>query len=124
MRLELYGCPYLNSILSYQSPSGEEFSPGVVLKDVFDGLGILSDGVIGTDILFSKHAMVEGSKQSVFHYLFKLFISAINWIGWTKNRSPLQLEFLLKSLQRISAVSFLTYNKPDVGIEVRYFQIK
>ena len=70
MRVEVHGCPYRSPLSSYKSPLGEEFSPGVILEDVYDGdeeegilsggLGLLTDGVFGKDSIFVQQKIVKG----------------------------------------------------------------
>ena len=73
MRVEVHGCPYRSPLSSYKSPHGEEFSPGVILEDVYDGeeeegilsggLGLLTDGVLGKDSIFVQQKIVEGKVE-------------------------------------------------------------
>jgi hypothetical protein len=73
MRVEVYGCPYISQISSYQAPQGEEFSPHIFLEDIYDGekdglilrggLGLLSDGNIGKHLSFTQHGIGEGIKS-------------------------------------------------------------
>ena len=70
MRVEVYGCPHTSPVRSYQAPQGEEFSHHVFLEDIYDGekegdiltggLGLLSDGVIGTELAFTHHGISLG----------------------------------------------------------------
>ena len=70
MRVEVHGCPYISPLSFYKSPPGEEFSPGVILEDVYDGeeeegilsggLGVLTDGVLGNESIFIQQKIVQG----------------------------------------------------------------
>ena len=74
MRVEVYGCPYMNPVVSYTAPAGDEFAPGVYLEDVYDGaggsggLGLLTDGQTGTDLSFSGPGLSSGILINSAHY--------------------------------------------------------
>ena len=75
MRVEVYGCPHTSPIRSYLAPQGEEFSHHVFLEDIYDGgkegniltggLGLLSDGIIGTQLAFTHHGISQGSIRAL-----------------------------------------------------------
>ncbi|EEC16624.1 discoidin domain receptor, putative, partial [Ixodes scapularis] len=110
MRIELYGCPWTQGILSYSIPQGERRGTDVDLSDVtYDGmkddsylhggLGQLTDGTAGSDN-------------------FKLDVSGYGkggryeWVGWRNDSlhsQPLELVFEFDTVRNFSA-AFLHCN--------------
>lgn len=108
MRIELYGCPWTQGILSYSIPQGERRGTDVDLSDVtYDGmkddsylhggLGQLTDGTAGNDN-------------------FKLDVSGYGrgyeWVGWRNDSlhsQPLELVFEFDTVRNFSA-AFLHCN--------------
>ncbi|KAL1440566.1 hypothetical protein MTO96_001123 [Rhipicephalus appendiculatus] len=103
MRIELYGCPWTQGILSYSIPQGERRGTDVDLSDatydgikddsyLHGGLGQLTDGVAGSEN-------------------FKLDISGYGkgyeWVGWRNDSlhsQPLELVFEFDAVRNFSAV--------------------
>ena len=79
MRVELYGCMYDSALAYYQAPPGDLFSPHLSLKDIYDGyrednlltkgLGLLTDGHIGSPLAFNSHVKDQGIYEAeiIFH---------------------------------------------------------
>ena len=73
MRVELYGCPYNNPVITYTAPVGDEFSPGVSLLDIYDGseeggvlsggLGLLTDGDTADKFSISESGNITGKSE-------------------------------------------------------------
>uniref|UniRef100_A0A915ATJ7 receptor protein-tyrosine kinase n=1 Tax=Parascaris univalens TaxID=6257 RepID=A0A915ATJ7_PARUN len=102
MRVELYGCLFKDSLLSYSMPQGS-VADGLNMRDssydgqlnttgfLVNGLGKLYDGVTGDDN-FEKHPE--------------------KWVGWRKDiQGPtITIEFLFSEQRNISAISLYTSN--------------
>ena len=58
------------------------------------------------------------SPSWVCHYDENLLLTGSGWVGWTNKKYPLQIVFLLTSLQSLQSVSIAVFNKPDMGIMV------
>ena len=86
MRVEVYGCPYSSPILSYTAPPGDEFARGLYLEDIYDGLsaaggrggssgggglGLLTDGQIGTNQSFAGPGPGTTPSLSFVYLLYK-----------------------------------------------------
>ncbi|XP_065290553.1 discoidin domain-containing receptor 2 isoform X1 [Dermacentor albipictus] len=103
MRIELYGCPWTQGILSYSIPQGERRGTDVDLSDatydgikddsyLHGGLGQLTDGVAGS----------ENFKLDVSGYG-----KGYEWVGWRNDSlhsQPLELVFEFDTVRNFSAV--------------------
>ncbi|CAB4069812.1 DDR2 [Lepeophtheirus salmonis] len=113
MRVEVYGCVYETGLKSYSTPPGDEFSPHVYLSDVYDGeeksrngrmengLGVLTDGVIGGNISYSQHGIK----------------SAPGWVGWKNRKRDVVLIFEFNTLRKFESITFVTHANKDMGIQ-------
>ena len=81
MRVEVFGCLYEDGVVSYSAPPGDEFAPNFYLEDVYDGkeehmdenavegprlingLGLLSDGMMGSNVSFSENGLSSGKQK-------------------------------------------------------------
>ncbi|CAG9531144.1 unnamed protein product [Cercopithifilaria johnstoni] len=111
MRVELYGCPYKDQLLSYTIPEGD-IVDGLNLKDVsydgitnsssgylIKGLGKLYDGAVGLDN-FEKYPE--------------------KWIGWSREKhgGTIIIEVLFAKKKIINAILFHTSNFLKSGAQV------
>uniref|UniRef100_UPI00358EDD9B discoidin domain-containing receptor 2-like isoform X1 n=1 Tax=Myxine glutinosa TaxID=7769 RepID=UPI00358EDD9B len=104
MRVELYGCPWTNNVMSYKIPLGQKlFIPQhgpVCLNDssydgnsdgayLYDGLGQLMDGTVGQDLV--------NNPKGLDH----------DYVGWHKDKFPsstISLELFLNSPHNLTAL--------------------
>ena len=72
-------------------------------------------------MMMSGGGLVSGSSHIITApgSCYKHLVSAPGWVGWTNKKLPLELGFVFSSFQSVECVSVASYNKPDMGIEVR-----
>ncbi|XP_070000871.1 discoidin domain-containing receptor 2-like [Penaeus vannamei] len=109
MRVEVYGCPYTDGLLSYSMPDGDPRGGDGALRDLtYDGarkdgwlsggLGQLTDGETG-HTNFRVDALGRGR--------------GYEWIGWkndTRQTRPVEITFEFDSVRNFSAVHIYTNN--------------
>ncbi|KAM6962808.1 discoidin domain-containing receptor 2 [Aplochiton taeniatus] len=87
MRVELYGCEWLDGLVSYNSPTGEQMNlpshpvylndsvyDGAVIHSMTEGLGQLTDGVCGLDDFSHSH-------------VYNVW-PGYDYVGWTNESFP------------------------------------
>ncbi|XP_040040649.2 discoidin domain-containing receptor 2 isoform X4 [Gasterosteus aculeatus] len=84
MRVELYGCEWLDGLVSYNAPAGEQMSlpayfndsvyDGAVIHSMTEGLGQLTDGVCGLDDFSHSH-------------VYNVW-PGYDYVGWTNESFP------------------------------------
>lgn len=87
MRVELYGCEWLDGLVSYNAPAGEQMNlrghpvylndsvyDGAVIYSMTEGLGQLTDGMCGLDDFTQSH---------VYNML-----PGYDYVGWTNESFP------------------------------------
>ncbi|KAM8873847.1 discoidin domain-containing receptor 2 isoform 2-T2 [Spinachia spinachia] len=84
MRVELYGCEWLDGLVSYNAPAGEQMSlpayfndsvyDGAVIHSMTEGLGQLTDGVCGLDDFAQSHVYNAWP--------------GYDYVGWTNESFP------------------------------------
>ncbi|KAL1022615.1 hypothetical protein UPYG_G00029920 [Umbra pygmaea] len=85
MRVELYGCEWLDGLVSYNAPAGEQMNldgepvqlsdsvyDGAVIHSMTEGLGQLTDGLCGPDDFTHRNYVWPGYE----------------WVGWTNESFP------------------------------------
>ncbi|CAF0923382.1 unnamed protein product [Didymodactylos carnosus] len=109
IRLELYGCPSKDGLLSYSMPQGDKRGFNMLFIDntydgknlngtLIDGLGQLTDGVLGTD-----NYLADGGIGKVGY----------DWIGWKKGPerlSSVDLIFNFDNQRNFSLIKIYTNN--------------
>ncbi|XP_054715542.1 discoidin domain-containing receptor 2-like [Uloborus diversus] len=117
MRVEIYGCPYTDGLLSYSMPQGERRGVEVDLSDMtYDGvkddsylhggLGQLTDGVVGDDSF--KHD-VSGMGRGY------------EWVGWKNDSSysrPVEIIFAFDQVRNFSGAYFYCNNMHTKEVQV------
>ncbi|XP_063215521.1 discoidin domain-containing receptor 2-like [Bacillus rossius redtenbacheri] len=117
MRVELYGCPWEQSIVSYAAPRGELAGPDSYLEDLsYDGaldgatmrggLGQLADGLYGDDD-FAPDLDGRGVDK--------------RWVGWlndTRGGQPLEIVFEFDGPREFAAAHVHTNNMFTKGAQV------
>ncbi|XP_028301039.1 discoidin domain-containing receptor 2 [Gouania willdenowi] len=87
MRVELYGCEWLDGLVSYNAPAGEQMSlpayhvylndsvyDGAIIYSMTEGLGQLTDGVFGLDDFTLSH-------------VYNVW-PGYDYVGWNNNSFP------------------------------------
>lgn len=116
MRVELYGCPWNDGILSYSMPQGDKRTPewefydasydGYWNEELQRGLGQLTDGIIGPDYL--KMGYYDYEKNQ-------------GWVGWrndTRNGQPVEIKFEFDRVREFIACYLYTNNQFSKGVQV------
>ncbi|XP_050311862.1 discoidin domain-containing receptor tyrosine kinase B-like isoform X2 [Anthonomus grandis grandis] len=117
MRVELYGCPWEQSLIRYDAPRGEIKEPDVDLEDIsYDGLlegrdmrgglGQLVDGLYGDD---DYQKQLNGEQ------------SGSRWVGWSnefRNGEPLEITIEFDGLREFNAVHLHTNNMFTRGVQL------
>lgn len=117
LRLELYGCPSTDHLISYTIPAGDRRAfdmdfmdktyDGHVSNSVLsNGLGQLIDGDIGPDD-------IRSDTQS-------WALRGFEWIGWKKtlkNRTSIHMKFYFDSIRNFTEIRFHTNNMFSKDIE-------
>ncbi|XP_045125645.1 LOW QUALITY PROTEIN: discoidin domain-containing receptor 2-like [Portunus trituberculatus] len=109
MRVELYGCPYTDGLVSYSMPDGDARGGDYNLRDLtYDGtrrggwlsggLGQLTDGETG-HTNFRVDALGRGR--------------GYEWVGWkndSRQHQPVEITFEFETVRNFSAVHIYTNN--------------
>ncbi|CAM1292183.1 DDR2 (predicted) [Pycnogonum litorale] len=119
LRLEIYGCPWTDGIVSYTAPQGQRRSQnGGDLRDLsydgfledgylFGGLGQLIDGRYGSDSYRLDSDSVD---------------KGYDWVGWRNDsgryRKPLQLIFEFDGVRNFSSVTIHVSNAFKYGVMI------
>ncbi|TGZ50938.1 Uncharacterized protein DBV15_11023, partial [Temnothorax longispinosus] len=116
MRVELYGCPWNDGIVSYSMPQGDKRNNWEFFDATYDGywdgqllrgLGQLTDGRIGP----------ESIKMSYFDN----YDRSQGWVGW-KNESrsghPLEIKFEFDHVREFSAIHIYCNNQFTKDIQI------
>lgn len=109
MRVELYGCPWNDGVVSYSMPQGDKRGNWEFFDASYDGhwsdelrrgLGQLTDGLTGPDNVKK------------------------NWVGWrndTRGGQPLEIKFEFDQVREFSAVNIYCDNKFTKDVQVAYY---
>ncbi|XP_066256010.1 discoidin domain-containing receptor 2-like isoform X2 [Euwallacea similis] len=117
MRVELYGCPWEQSVIKYEAPRGEIKDPDIDLEDIsYDGtlegrdmrggLGQLVDGLYGDD---DYQNQLSGEQ------------SGSRWVGWSsegRNAEPLEMTVEFDGIREFNAVHLHSNNMFTRGVQV------
>lgn len=118
MRVELYGCPWNDGIVSYSMPQGDKRGNWEFFDATYDGywdgqllrgLGQLTDGKIGPD----------NFKMSYYDY-----DRGQGWVGWrndTRSGHPLEIKFEFDHVREFSAVHIFCNNQFTKDVQVSDF---
>lgn len=114
MRVELYGCPWNDGVVSYEMPQGDKRSSWEFFDASYDGywdggelrrgLGQLTDGLIGPD-----------------DYKSGYYERGQGWIGWkndTRVGHPLDIKFEFDRVREFSAVHIFCNNQFTKDVQV------
>ncbi|XP_046678301.1 LOW QUALITY PROTEIN: discoidin domain-containing receptor 2-like [Homalodisca vitripennis] len=108
MRVELYGCPWEQSVISYTAPKGDSefedtsydgFLDGVIMRG---GLGQLVDGLLGSEDFLDEPS---GSR----------------WVGWlndSQDSEPLEIIFEFDGVREFSAMHLHTSHVVTRDVQV------
>lgn len=115
MRVELYGCPWNDGIVSYSMPQGDKRGNWEFFDATYDGywdgqllrgLGQLTDGKVGPDNFkmgYQEYDRVRG------------------WVGWrndTRSGHPLEIKFEFDHVREFSAVHIFCNNQFTKDVQV------
>ena len=120
MRVEVLGCLYEEAVVSYNAPAGDEFAPNFYLEDVYDGdqkedpelggqtqlfngRGVLADGLYGGDVSLKAADSLSYSAQG--------------WVGWNNKNRPLTLTFEFGQRQEFTSVTLTTFWQADLSVQ-------
>lgn len=115
MRVELYGCPWNDGIVSYSMPQGDKRNNWEFFDVTYDGywdgqllrgLGQLTDGKNGPDNFKMGYYDEKGQ----------------GWVGWkndTKSGHPLEIKFEFDHVREFSAVHIYCNNQFTKDVQVR-----
>lgn len=117
MRVELYGCPWEQSVVKYNAPRGEVRDLDIDLEDVSydgvlegglmrDGLGQLVDGLYGDDD-YQKQLQGENSGS--------------RWVGWnndSREGEPVDITLQFVNIREFSAVHLHANNMFTRGVQI------
>jgi discoidin domain receptor family protein 2 len=118
MRVELYGCPWNDGIVSYSMPQGDKRNNWEFFDATYDGywdgqllrgLGQLTDGKIGPD----------NFKMSYYDN----YDRGQGWVGWkndTRSGHPLEIKFEFDHVREFSAVHVYCNNQFTKDVQVRF----
>lgn len=116
MRVELYGCPWNDGIVSYSMPQGDKRNNWEFFDATYDGywdgqllrgLGQLTDGKIGPDSI----------KMSYFDN----YDRSQGWVGWkndTRSGHPLEIKFEFDHVREFSAIHIYCNNQFTKDIQI------
>ncbi|XP_031776705.1 discoidin domain-containing receptor 2 isoform X2 [Nasonia vitripennis] len=114
MRVELYGCPWNEGIVSYSMPQGDKRGTWEFFDATYDGhwtdqldrgLGQLTDGRIGPDNF--KNSFHDSKDQG--------------WVGWrndTRQGHPLEIKFEFDHVREFSAVHIYCNNQFNKEVQL------
>ena len=117
MRVELYGCPWNDGVVSYSMPQGDKRGAWEFFDAAYDGywneelargLGQLTDGRTGPDNF--KASYFDSSKDQ-------------GWVGWrndTKDRQYLDIKFEFDQVREFSAVHIYCNNQFTKDVQVGF----
>ncbi|XP_011873232.1 PREDICTED: discoidin domain-containing receptor 2-like isoform X1 [Vollenhovia emeryi] len=117
MRVELYGCPWNDGIVSYSMPQGDKRNNWEFFDATYDGhwdgqlvrgLGQLTDGKIGPDSI----------KMSFFDNYDRM---TGGWVGWkndTRSGHPLDVKFEFDHVREFSAIHIFCNNQFTKDIQI------
>lgn len=120
MRVELYGCPWNDGIVSYSMPQGDKRNNWEFFDATYDGywdgqllrgLGQLTDGKIGPDDFKMSYYDVYDRSQG--------------WVGWkndTRSGHPLEIKFEFDHVREFSAVHIYCNNQFLKDVQVRFVE--
>ncbi|XKL63914.1 hypothetical protein PGB90_006278 [Kerria lacca] len=116
MRVELYGCYWIDEIISYSMPQGDKRSSdwefydatydGYWNEELQGGLGQLTDGKIGA----------ENFKMGYYDYERNQ-----GWVGWrndSRNGQPIEIKFEFNRVREFAAVHIYTNNQFTKNVQV------
>ncbi|XP_049829202.1 epithelial discoidin domain-containing receptor 1-like [Schistocerca gregaria] len=117
MRVELYGCPWTQSVLSYSAPRGDRWSPELRLEDVsydgvVDGRGVTAAGL---------GQLVDGRLASDGGGGAQPWRPDWRWVGWhneSRRGQPVELELQLDGARELTAARLHALHRPDHGVQV------
>ncbi|XP_065221336.1 discoidin domain-containing receptor 2 isoform X2 [Planococcus citri] len=115
MRVEVYGCPWSDGIVSYSMPQGDKRGDWEFYDATYDGywneelqrgLGQLTDGKVGP----------ENFKMSYYDYE-----KSQGWVGWnndTRNGQPVEIKFEFDRVREFTFVHIFTNNQFSKDVQV------
>ncbi|XP_050425447.1 discoidin domain-containing receptor 2-like [Adelges cooleyi] len=116
MRVELYGCPWTDGVLSYSMPQGDKRSPewefydstydGYWNDELQRGLGQLTDGRVGPDNFRMGYYDIEKGQ---------------GWVGWrndTRNGQPIEIKFEFDKIREFTGVHIYCNNQFQKDVQV------
>lgn len=115
MRVELYGCPWNDGVVSYSMPQGDKRGNWEFFDAAYDGhwsdelrrgLGQLTDGRTGPDNFKMSH--YDSSKEQ-------------GWVGWrneSREKQPLEIKFEFDQVREFSAVHIYCNNQFTKDVQV------
>ncbi|XP_046998540.1 uncharacterized protein LOC124613859 [Schistocerca americana] len=119
MRVELYGCPWTQSVLSYSAPRGDRWSPELRLEDLsydggLDGRGVTAAGLgqLVDGRLASDGGGGGGGAQP--------WRPDWRWVGWhneSRHGQPVELELQLDGARELTAARLHALHRPDHGVQ-------
>lgn len=123
MRVELYGCPYTDGILSYSMPQGDKRNNREFFDATYDGhwsdelrrgLGQLTDGRLGPENFRLSHH--DPTKD-------------LGWVGWKNETRPdgqvrehVEIKFEFDQIRQFTAVHIFCNNQYTKEVQVRNFE--
>ncbi|KAL0115805.1 hypothetical protein PUN28_010981 [Cardiocondyla obscurior] len=117
MRVELYGCPWNDGIVSYSMPQGDKRNNWEFFDATYDGywdgqllrgLGQLTDGKIGPDSIKMSYFDNYNDRNQ-------------GWVGWkndTRSGHPLEIKFEFDHVREFSAVHIYCNNQFSKDIQI------
>ena len=118
MRVELYGCPWNDGIVSYSMPQGDKRGNWEFFDATYDGhwdgelrrgLGQLTDGRTGPDNF--KMGYYDSDRGQ-------------GWVGWrndSRSSHPLEIKFEFDHVREFSAVHIFCNNQFTKDVQVTIF---
>ncbi|XP_047115564.1 uncharacterized protein LOC124795537 [Schistocerca piceifrons] len=128
MRVELYGCPWTQSVLSYSAPRGDRWSPELRLEDLsydggLDGRGVTAAG-LGQLVLCAVHLKPVAPACRPLRVdtdvLFSCCLADWRWVGWhneSRHGQPVELELQLDGARELTAARLHALHRPDHGVQ-------
>lgn len=118
MRVEIYGCPWKDGIVSYSMPQGDKRNSCEFFDTTYDGhwdgqlvrgLGQLTDGMKGPDTF--KTCFYDSLDRNQ------------GWVGWkndSRSGHPLEIKFEFDDVREFSAVHIYCNNQFTKDVQVRF----